>query len=1434
MSQDVHKPPTTSRLTPNSGLLLLLGIVPVIVSIMVYWLTPAALRAQHAAEAWLTCVALFLVADLLADPYKYHQWNSYRNLAAVVALLTIGTSAAFGVVIAGAALAGLVRIVFKVRHNGRWLTPLQAVQLALTRSALAGIPLLVSAFVYSTLQGAVPLQQVDGNALLVLGAALAANLVIARLLEAQLIPDAPRMMGILSSVQIVLLMGALPLVFANAGLGVFVVMMSLGATVLVLNRQVDETRYTLSRRVQELSMLNNIGQMTSANLVLDDVLANIYRQVIQFVKVSVFYIALYDKDQNTLDYRMVMANGQPVKWAARKLAGGTVEQIITTKKAMRITASQHRAAGKDFTPAGGFLTFVGVPLMAGTEVLGLMAVMSSESENDFTPDEVTILQTIASQAGLAVRNAVLFTQRTELAENLALINHTMQTNGFSIDRYEALRAVCQTAMTIVDGQKAALLLLDKDRSLFKLAVQIGLSPAHEEMIAHEMSFNADVYNGGIRTIHNPTGMGMAVEYRSAVEVLLQSGGSVLGLLTVYHEGQYYYRKTTLDLLSTLAHQAAAALDNAQLFQALELYAFEMTQLVHFSRITSSSLELETVVMDVAEIFRQMMSVNRVILALVDPADTYSKIHELVAVVNGEPQPARLNGIALADFPELLKPGSAAYHWDEDTVSPRLRQLMSENQEATMAIAPLVTEEALIGFVMLGSQKKRVYTTREWQFMEMAANQITAQIKNVQLYDDTQRKLHQRLEQLSMIEEIAQQVSSSLDLNQTISNVLEAAMQATQADLAAIGLLTDTDHFWIIEQRQLSDTHEVTTEYASQPRDSGMMGAILHTGKPVILRNNAEHPAYHTDQPGVYHSSLVVPLFQNNKVIGALNLESVEYDFFDEQQIGFLNNLASHAVISIENARHLAERQHEIEMLRSLRELSLWLATSDDTHSVAESILEQGLQLLQGQDAVLYNYDEEAEALAVLARSWSQDAGNGRAEWEIPHQLAHQVAQTGQLRIIDDVCESEFYRQGEVVPYTTLAGVPIKRGSQVHSVLVMTFERLRLFLEREINTVELLASQALGHLENAMLHERIRAGRDQMQAILDSTRDGMILLDREVRLVEINPAAQRLLGINLEEHIGEYFPDTLLRYVEGTDETGYSREEAQYLARILRLEPESNTRRQFHHRVRNVTRFIEEIGSPVRDHHQQIIGRLLVLRDVTEEKILSVQREDLTRMMIHDLRAPLGAIISSLELALPSIGYPEEHDEARDLLSSSLISSNRLLRLVNSLLDIAKIEESGMKLTLDSVSVASMVETAYMALMPAMQEADLRMTFDLPADLPLVKADRDKLERVLINLLDNALRYTPKGGEILIRVVMLEGAMQVKVADSGPGIPPLERERIFEKFRRIKNHDPLRGNKGSGLGLTFCKLTIEAHGGRIQVDDDSPLGGACFSFTLPIA
>jgi NtrC-family two-component system sensor histidine kinase KinB len=414
-------------------------------------------------------------------------------------------------------------------------------------------------------------------------------------------------------------------------------------------------------------------------------------------------------------------------------------------------------------------------------------------------------------------------------------------------------------------------------------------------------------------------------------------------------------------------------------------------------------------------------------------------------------------------------------------------------------------------------------------------------------------------------------------------------------------------------------------------------------------------------------------------------------------------------------------------------------------------------------------------------------------------------------------------------------VPIKYNGAVREVLSLAFPEDRPVRPRDLNSTMVLASQTAGHLENAMLHEHIRAGSDRMRAILNSTRDGILLIDRNGFLVDCNPSAERLLGIDKEEFLGKHFVLTLSRVTGGeeVEGLGYSRSQLVALARQLRLEPERITSRQFSRVVGAQQMYIEEIGSPVLNDRSEIVGRLLVLRDITEQKQLEAYRDEITHMAVHDLRGPLWAVISGINLVQEDLALLPQSDMTRKTLDVAAQSANGLLKLVDSLLDISKLESRQMPLQRAPVSVEELISAAVGSLSGSLEEANIDLQVDLDPDLTPLNIDPVIIRRVLVNLLDNALRHTPAAGKILVSARRSGSEVVIRVADSGPGIPADERDRIFERFRQVKANIPLRGPKGSGLGLTFCKLAVEAHEGRIWVDPEGPLSGACIALSLPM-
>lgn len=248
--------------------------------------------------------------------------------------------------------------------------------------------------------------------------------------------------------------------------------------------------------------------------------------------------------------------------------------------------------------------------------------------------------------------------------------------------------------------------------------------------------------------------------------------------------------------------------------------------------------------------------------------------------------------------------------------------------------------------------------------------------------------------------------------------------------------------------------------------------------------------------------------------------------------------------------------------------------------------------------------------------------------------------------------------------------------------------------------------------------------------------------------------------------------------------------------------------------------------------RQLVKQVVELR-TEKEQLLELQRvrKETSDLIVHDLRNPLGVIagvFNMLEMVLPQ----DTLQDNRQLLNLANSACKRMLRLVESLLDVAKLDTGEFQLNLIWTHIDALLEEAGARQSLAMKIRDITLHMDIADDLQAVEVDPDILDRVLANLLDNALKYTPDQGHITLGASLANNEIAISITDTGPGIPPDERERIFERFAQVVN-GPEPTRRGFGLGLTFCKLAIEAHGGRIWVEAGPNDIGSRFLFTLPL-
>lgn len=347
-----------------------------------------------------------------------------------------------------------------------------------------------------------------------------------------------------------------------------------------------------------------------------------------------------------------------------------------------------------------------------------------------------------------------------------------------------------------------------------------------------------------------------------------------------------------------------------------------------------------------------------------------------------------------------------------------------------------------------------------------------------------------------------------------------------------------------------------------------------------------------------------------------------------------------------------------------------------------------------------------------------------------------------------------------------------------------------------------------------LFDLVPVARD---AVIEGMSDGVVVLDALNRIADINPAAQRMIGVHDVSLVGQSVAAVLAAWPN--------------VVRQLRQRLEATAEIQV---GTDAAQYLDAHITTLHDHAGQFTGHLVLLRDITERKLLEQMREDVTHALVHDLRNPIAGISGSLEMLADDEGTSAGRGR-RDLLATARANAQRMLGLVNSILDVSRLESGQLSLERQPVQLHALVAEALQLQEALTAEKQLRVENVLPADLPLVLVDPRLIIRVLHNLLDNAIKFTPPGGTIWVTARAaaddrepLGEWVEVTVSDSGPGIPPQLQGRLFQKF--VSGNQP---GRGSGLGLAFCRLAVESHGGRIWADG-APGTGTSVTFTLPQA
>ena len=351
-------------------------------------------------------------------------------------------------------------------------------------------------------------------------------------------------------------------------------------------------------------------------------------------------------------------------------------------------------------------------------------------------------------------------------------------------------------------------------------------------------------------------------------------------------------------------------------------------------------------------------------------------------------------------------------------------------------------------------------------------------------------------------------------------------------------------------------------------------------------------------------------------------------------------------------------------------------------------------------------------------------------------------------------------------------------------------------------------------------------RIQLKTIVQNLRDGVLTINLSGTVTTANQALCDMLGQDEGMLKGQPFAEALGQMAGASTLKTFQA----VLSGSEQAEHESELQ---HASGRKTPVAISAV--PLRDFLGATVGCVCLFHDITRQKeienlyekmrLLDKVKNDLTSMIVHDLRTPLTSLMAGLQMLQPN-------DEDREILEISLSGGRTLLAMINDLLDISKMEEGLMILDRTIFTLQEVVDGAFQQVGWLAEEKALEMRTEISSEVLPLNADAEKLRRVMVNLIGNAVKFTPANGQITVIAHMdpLSQELIVGIKDTGEGIPKEAFERIFEKFEQVETRKAGK-TKSTGLGLTFCKLVIEAHGGRIWVESE-PNRGSTFYFTIP--
>ena len=693
-------------------------------------------------------------------------------------------------------------------------------------------------------------------------------------------------------------------------------------------------------------------------------------------------------------------------------------------------------------------------------------------------------------------------------------------------------------------------------------------------------------------------------------------------------------------------------------------------------------------------------------------------------------------------------------------------------------------------------------------------------RDVTAQERAREMLQQRNEELAALNSIAGILANPLEVEIALDQVCEKISSITGMETVSIYLVDESRQYInLLAQKGISEN--LLREVRRLGLDDPITYLTAVEGKPLAYDEVSEFPSP-TSLAGPrregYHAGIAAPIIKHGAPVGAIFVGSKIKNKFLQSDIDLIQNIGSQIGVALDNADLFARMQQRVRELEGLAQLGIACNETLDPLALAQVAVDSGHKLL-GTDYVIITLLENNRMRLVAFIA--PDGVELRKEMEADPVLLSLMQESDKLAVSDIEKSNlpELYRQNFLsTGMRSIVAIPMAARDHIIGAMAIAYQQPYAWQPHETDLLSAIAHQVASAIDSAQLFQKILSEQRKVQAIFDSGLSGLYVTDAAGHLVMFNTAAQRMTGWSIDElrdHTwNEIFRDpaqeptvpSLIDDALSQKKTVFAQEGRKIRRRDGRIIP------------------VAKAVAPLLDEQGNVTGAVGAFWDLSREEEAELEREDFLRLVAHQLRSPLTGLLSALELLEQSDLSKKQQTMMRDVVKSD---AERLRRFASQFLKMESVVRAERQIDLTPIPINDLV-------MELVKKYDTDRTHPIHVRLsqPSVAAfaNRDGLENVLCNLIDNAILYTPNGAPITISVSVVEPErVLVQVQDQGPGISAIEQTKIFRPFYRSPRELSTHAT-GHGLGLAIAQRLVKEMDGELAVTSEEGKG-ATFYFTL---